>query len=98
MSTTNTGDARELAVDFHADEPLISGNMSFHDVTELVSSHTEKRTPLGWLGAFALANIGLLILVMSIAYLFWNGTGVWGLNNPVGWGWAIVSISYGGLV
>ncbi|NND71814.1 MAG: polysulfide reductase NrfD [Rhodothermales bacterium] len=68
--------------------------MSFHDITELVSGHTEKRTPLGWLAAFAVANIGLLILVTSIAYLFWNGTGVWGLNNPVGWGFAIVNFVF----
>ena len=76
------------------EEPLVAGNLTFHDVTELVSYHTEKRTPIGWLGAFALANIGLLVLLVSIAYLFWNGTGVWGLNNPVGWGYAIVNFVF----
>lgn len=95
MSTTaNSGHTGELAADFHGDEPLVGGNMSFHDITELVSGHTEKRTPLGWLALFAVANIGALLLVVSIAYLFWNGTGVWGLNNPVGWGYAIVNFVF----
>jgi molybdopterin-containing oxidoreductase family membrane subunit len=29
-----------------------------------------------------------------IAYLFWEGIGVWGLNNPVGWGYAIVNFVF----
>ncbi len=79
---------------FHDEEPLVAGDLSFHDITELVSSHTEKRTPLAWFGAFAIANILLLVLVLCISYLFWNGTGVWGLNNPVGWGFAIVNFVF----
>ena len=95
MSTTaSSGHTGELAADFHQEEPLVGGNMSFHEITELVSAHTEKRTPIGWLAAFAIANVGALILVGSIAYLFWNGTGVWGLNNPVGWGYAIVNFVF----
>ena len=29
-----------------------------------------------------------------IAYLVWNGIGVWGNNNPVGWGWPIVNFVF----
>lgn len=79
---------------FHDEEPLVGGDLKFHDITELVSAHTEKKTPLAWFGAFAIANILLLTLVLCIAYLFWNGTGVWGLNNPVGWGFAIVNFVF----
>lgn len=81
--------------DGHVDDPpLVAGNLGFHDVTELVSYHTEKKTPTTWLAAFALANVGLLLLGVMVAYLFWNGTGVWGLNNPVGWGYAIVNFVF----
>ena len=68
--------------------------MSFHDVTELVSYHTEKKTPLTWLLAFSVANVLLMVLLLAIAVLVWNGTGVWGLNIPVGWGWAIVNFVF----
>jgi len=80
--------------DFHDEAPLVKGNLSFHDITELVSSHTEKKTPLAWFGAFGLALSGLMVMIIMIAYLFWNGTGVWGLNNPVGWGYAIVNFVF----
>ena len=95
MSTEST--AKQLSipgVDFHADEPLVHGNLSFHDITELVSYHTEKKTPMGWYAAFSGASLLLLILLVMIAYLFWNGIGVWGLNNPVGWGYAIVNFVF----
>jgi len=80
--------------DFHDEAPLVTGNLSFHDITEIVSSHTEKKTPLAWYGAFTLALSGLMLMLVMIAYLFWNGTGVWGLNNPVGWGYAIVNFVF----
>jgi Ni/Fe-hydrogenase subunit HybB-like protein len=76
------------------DSPLFGADLSFHDITEMVSSHTEKKTPLAWFGAFSLAVTGLMVLLVMIAYLFWNGVGVWGLNNPVGWGFAIVNFVF----
>jgi len=36
----------------------------------------------------------LLMLLGSIGYLVWEGTGIWGLNTPVGWGWAIVNFVF----
>ncbi len=76
------------------DEELVQGNLSLHDVTELVSYHTEKRTPLAWLLAFSLALGGLALLGLMIAYQVWNGVGVWGNTIPVGWGWPIVNFVF----
>ncbi|NNE70467.1 MAG: polysulfide reductase NrfD, partial [Rhodothermales bacterium] len=76
------------------DSPLFGADLSFHEITEMVSLHTEKKTPLAWFAAFSIANIGLMLLLVMIAYLFWNGVGVWGLNNPVGWGYAIVNFVF----
>ena len=78
----------------HVDPPLITGNLSFHDITNMVSLHTEKKTPLAWYAAFGFASSIAGLLLIMIAYLVWNGTGVWGLNNPVGWGWAIVNFVF----
>lgn len=79
---------------YHADPPLITGNLSFHEITDLVSYHTEKKTPLTWLLAFGAASTGAALLLIMIAYLFWNGIGVWGNNIPVGWGWPIVNFVF----
>ncbi len=76
---------------YHREEPLVTGNLSFHDVTDLIASHTEKKTPLQWMVAFTGAVLLLLVLVLVLSYVVWNGIGVWGQNNPVGWGWPIVN-------
>jgi molybdopterin-containing oxidoreductase family membrane subunit len=95
VSTATTALQTEIGGDdFHADEPLVGGNMSFHDITELVSYHTEKKTPRAWLLSFAIASTVMSLLLLMIAYLFWNGVGVWGLNNPVSWGYAIVNFVF----
>lgn len=91
QTTTSPYHENSLAAKSLDDGPLIHGNLSFHDITELVASHNEKKTPVKWLFAFAFALGGLGILGLAIVYLVWNGTGVWGLNVPVGWGWAIVN-------
>src|ERR1700674_5137113 len=72
--------------------PVIAPGHTFGSVTDKISSIVLARTtPLGWwlgfLFAFALANV----LFVSIAYLLVKGTGIWGINIPVGWGFAIVN-------
>ncbi|MFQ5568821.1 MAG: NrfD/PsrC family molybdoenzyme membrane anchor subunit [Rhodothermales bacterium] len=79
---------------FHSEPPLVTGNLSFHEITDLISYHTEKKTPKSWFMAFGVASTVLFMLVLMIAYLFWNGIGVWGNNNPVGWGWPIVNFVF----
>ena len=78
----------------HADPPLIMGDMTFHEITNLVAEHSEKKTPKLWFAAFGLAATGLLILLAMLAYQIYNGVGVWGNNIPVGWGWPIVNFVF----
>lgn len=95
MNTVSTEIQLSLGgTDFHAEEPLVQGDLSYHEITELVSYHTEKKTPKAWWGAFGIASALLTVLLVMVAYLFWNGIGVWGLNNPVGWGYAIVNFVF----
>ncbi|MBL7961050.1 polysulfide reductase NrfD [bacterium] len=44
--------------------------------------------------AFLVASSGLLLLLVSVTYLIFEGTGIWGINNPVGWGLAIVNFVF----
>lgn len=90
-NTDNDGSASDSTAVTLEDAPLIKGNLSFHDVTEAVAVHNEKKSSLVWIGAFSVALTLLGIMGLAIAYLVWNGIGVWGLNNPVGWGWAIAN-------
>jgi molybdopterin-containing oxidoreductase family membrane subunit len=77
-----------------AEAPLVTGGLDFGGVTETVSSIVERKTPTAWWLAFSLAASVLLMLVGSIGWLVYDGVGVWGLNNPVGWGWDIVNFVF----
>ncbi|PJA54381.1 MAG: hydrogenase, partial [Candidatus Marinimicrobia bacterium CG_4_9_14_3_um_filter_48_9] len=82
-----------MAVSAHGalESPLITGNQTFHSVTEKIAGILERKTPKGWYVGFSLAVSLLMLLVGTVGYLVWEGTGIWGVNNPVGWGWAIVN-------
>jgi len=77
---------------FHGGEPpLIEKNPTFGSITEEISSITERKTPKLWFLAIGASLSLMLILFGSIGYLIFEGVGVWGLNNPVGWGWGIIN-------
>ncbi|MCF7806997.1 MAG: polysulfide reductase NrfD [Candidatus Marinimicrobia bacterium] len=76
------------------DELLVTGGHTFSSLTDKVSGIVEKKTPQQWYLLFAMAVSGLMVLLGSIGWLVWEGTGIWGLNNPVGWGWAIVNFVF----
>jgi Ni/Fe-hydrogenase subunit HybB-like protein len=73
---------------------LILGGKDFHSVTEVVSGVIERRAPRGWWVAFAVSLVGLGGFAIGIPWLFWEGIGIWGLNIPVGWGWAITNFVF----
>lgn len=83
-----------VAATTHVETPLILGNPSFNDITERVSSIAERPISIWWLSALALSSSILFILLGSVGYLVWEGTGIWGINIPVGWGWAIVNFVF----
>jgi len=70
---------------------LVKGNHNFSSINSLITDINLRPTPKGWYIAFGLSNILLFVLLFSIGYLIWEGTGIWGLNQPAGWGWAIIN-------
>src|SRR5690348_3903137 len=72
--------------------PIIEPGHTFATLTEKISSIVVRRgTPLFWLAAFVPAFTILNIMMVAIAWLFYKGIGVWGVNIPVAWGFAIVN-------
>jgi molybdopterin-containing oxidoreductase family membrane subunit len=51
----------------------------------------KRRIGLGWLGGLAIAFCLLLLLNVAVSWLLINGVGIWGVNQPVAWGFAIVN-------
>ena len=74
--------------------PLIAGNPSFGSVTNSICDIIEKPPPRLWYIAISVAGSFALMFFGLIAYLVWEGTGIWGLQIPVAWGWAIVNFVF----
>jgi len=60
-------------------------------VTDKISSVVLSGTPKWFYAAFAVSFLLMMVLLYALAKLVWEGTGIWGLNNPVGWGFAIIN-------
>ena len=60
-------------------------------VTDKISSIVLDKIPLWWYGVFGVGFVLVSILVQALGYLFIKGTGIWGVTQPVGWGWAIIN-------
>ncbi len=86
--------AKELSDQSKQQEILVLGNPTFEKITEAVSRIVERKPTKLWYGLFSVSVALTLMLLANLAYLFWQGTGIWGLNNPVGWGWAIVNFVF----
>ena len=89
VDRTNTSDHPALV-----EPPLITGNPTFGSLTEKISSLAERKTTIKWLALLGVAGSFALVLLGSIGYLIFEGIGVWGLNIPVAWGWAIVNFVF----
>ena len=82
---------RELAAPT-ASPPVIGPGYTFRSVTDKISSITlTRRTPRGWWLGFAFTSRCVMMLLYTIGYLLFEGVGIWGINIPVAWGFAIVN-------
>ena len=50
-----------------------------------------KKTPLVWFLGFSVATMLLGLFLISVTYLFAKGIGIWGVNMPNAWGYAITN-------
>jgi len=70
---------------------LITGNKTYHQITEDICSPTEQMPDKYWvmiflfvLGLFGFGAVAMLVTI-------WFGIGTWYLNRTVGWGWDITN-------
>jgi molybdopterin-containing oxidoreductase family membrane subunit len=83
----------DLAIDpsVELNPPLVQGGMTYADVSEKISAITENKPPKQWYYLITLSSLMTLMLFGCLGYLVMTGIGVWGNNNPVGWGWDITN-------
>jgi len=72
--------------------PVIEPGYTFATVTDKISSIVLTRpASLGWVVGFAAGFMVTMMLLYALGYLFLRGVGIWGINIPIGWGFAIVN-------
>jgi Ni/Fe-hydrogenase subunit HybB-like protein len=72
--------------------PVIGPGHTFASVTDKISAIVlTQPTSRGWYVGFTVTFLLVMLLFYSIALLLFVGVGIWGINIPVAWGFAIVN-------
>src|SRR5437016_6123740 len=71
---------------------LLGPNETYDSVTDKIGGIAlEHPRAKAWWAAF-LPSFGLfVVLLIALSYLLYRGVGIWGINIPVAWGFAIVN-------
>jgi len=74
------------------DREIIGPGHTFGSVTDKISSIVlTRKTPMFWTVGFGIGFLLTILMLFAIGTLFVRGVGIWGVNAPVGWGFAIVN-------
>ncbi len=72
--------------------PVIAPKQDFTSVSEKVSDLALKQpTPRWWYVGFAISSAFFLWFVIACVWTFAAGVGIWGVNIPVAWGFALAN-------
>ena len=72
--------------------PVVEPGHTFGTVTDRISAAVlGRRQPWTWMAGLSAGFALLLVLIWSVLVLFREGIGIWGVNVPVAWGFAIVN-------
>ncbi|MGE4601847.1 MAG: NrfD/PsrC family molybdoenzyme membrane anchor subunit [Planctomycetota bacterium] len=74
--------------------PLLTGNDDNTTISDKVCQIVEQKPTIGWWMFFLLSFSVLGLLGVFVPFLIFWGVGTWGVNNPVGWGYAIVNFVF----
>lgn len=76
------------------EQALVTNNRDFNWVTDKICKIVETNAPNWWWVCFAVALVTASFTLMGLIWLVSTGVGVWGLANPINWGWAIVNFVF----
>jgi molybdopterin-containing oxidoreductase family membrane subunit len=71
---------------------LIGTKETYGGVSDQIGDISLKHPhPKAWFIGFTAAFTLFLLFCLAVGYLFYRGVGIWGINIPVAWGFAIVN-------
>jgi len=73
-------------------DPVLGPGHTYASVTDKIAAVVLTRPPgMGWIVGFSVSFCVVMVLFVSLAWLIIKGVGIWGINIPIGWGFAIVN-------
>lgn len=73
--------------------PVLEPGHTYGTVTDKISTMVlTRKTPRGWFLGVGIGFAVVTVLVGALSYLLLRGVGIWGINIPVGWGFAIINL------
>ncbi|CAN5608069.1 polysulfide reductase NrfD [soil metagenome] len=74
--------------------PLVESRDSFKELDDVILAPTETKPSKKFFIAITITSIALLIGAVCFSLTIYYGIGMWGNNNPVGWGFGIVNFVF----
>jgi len=72
--------------------PIVGPGHTAGTVTDKIADVIlTKKTPKWWFLGFTVAFALLMMFLTAVTWLFYKGVGIWGVNWPIGWGFAIIN-------
>ncbi|MHB1049631.1 MAG: NrfD/PsrC family molybdoenzyme membrane anchor subunit [Bacteroidota bacterium] len=86
MSATTIDYTKELSV--------VEGHHTLKSLDDAIAKPIDEFPHRNWFIGLAITGTMLGIGGISLAWLLWKGVGVWGINQPVAWGFDVVNFVF----
>lgn len=81
-------------IDYTQELPVVDGRPSASSIDEIVSAPLDTKPGKLWKILITVTSLMLFIGAGALGWTFYKGIGVWGNNQPVGWGFDIVNFVF----
>ena len=74
------------------DDDVIDTRLTYAAVTDKIAAVVlTPRIRPGWVLLLSISLLGVMMLLIAVSWLLAKGVGIWGINVPVSWGFAITN-------
>jgi Ni/Fe-hydrogenase subunit HybB-like protein len=71
--------------------PVVAPGLTYGGISDQLSDLVARPSSRGWWLVFTLGFALVMLFLYAAAYLFTKGVGIWGVDIPVAWGFAITN-------
>jgi Ni/Fe-hydrogenase subunit HybB-like protein len=75
-------------------DDIVDRDRSYEQVTRELVDEARRPARRGWIVGFALSLLLFQVFLIAVGYLLIAGVGIWGIDVPVAWGFAITNFVF----